>query len=340
MKGSIKHYYLSFVLLIILLTANFFLWQVSRNYVTNISHATFNERVLSYSKSASSVLEEYMDLPIYGAAFMTHNEVVNRKEFQNYYFDILSEKKDLYKAVTAVAYVQNVTDISAFVTDVKTDKSMSDVGYPFFNVFPPSDEKNAYAIKYIVPFEENKSLFGYNLASDPRQAELMREAVVLREPRATSNHIILNASRITVYNPVFRHATKGLELKGFIAVLLDPDILFDQLSDTQNSGITAAIYNGRTDLKNIDTDATTDDLLATKKGNVYRSAQYLTLAKQPFTIVYSSDESVQQTLGQKIVPQILLYGGSAIIFLLFTTINFMFFSSTEEKEWPSTKEKK
>lgn len=339
MKGNIKHYYLSFVLLIILLTANFFLWQVSRNYVTNISHATFNERVLSYSKSANSILEEYMDLPIYGAAFMTHNEVVNRKEFQNYYADILSEKKDLYKAVTAVAFVQNVTDIPAFVTEVKTDKSMSDVGYPFFNVFPPSDEKNAYAINYIIPFEENKSLFGYNLASDPKQAQLMRESVVLREPRATANNIILNASRITIYNPIFRQTIKGLELKGFIAVLLDPDVLFDQLSDTQNSGITASIYNGRTDLKNINAGVQTDDAIAGKR-NVYRSAQHLELAKQPFTIVYSSDESVQQTLGQKIVPQVLLYGGSAIIFLLFTTINFMFFSNAEEKEWNTSKEKK
>ncbi len=321
------------------MTANFFLWQVSRNYVTNVARATFNERVLSYSRSANSILEEYMDLPIYGAAFISHNEVVDRKEFQNYYVDILSEKKDQYKAVTAVAYVQNVTDISAFVNEVKSDKSMSVVGYPFFNIFPPNEEKNAYAINYIVPFEENKSLFGYNLASDPKQAELLRESIVLRAPRATSNHIILNANRIAIYNPVFRQTNKGFELKGFIAVFLNPDILFDQLSDTQNSGIIASIYNGRTDVKDKDTSFQTD-VMITAKRNIYKSVQYLNLAKQPFTIVYSSDESVQQTLGQKIVPQVLLYGGSAIIFLLFTTINFMFFSSTEEKEWPSAKEKK
>lgn len=337
MKNNLTHYYVSFIFLIILLTANFLLWQLSRNYVANVSRATFNERVVSYAKNTSAIIRDYMNIPIYGAAFITHSEEVKRNEFEHFFRDVLSRRGDTYTAVKAVAFVQNVTDTGSFVNEVKADKSLSLVGYPFFSIFPNTEEKTAYAINYLVPFDENKSLFGYNLASDPKQAEVIRESIILHEPRATEKLIVLNASRITVYNPVFTQGSKGGQLKGFIAMILDPDVLFDQLTDTQNSGITASLYNGKKNLKDIN--SITANNITSPKDHLFQSVQYVEIAKQPFTILYTSEESSQQTFLQKIVPQLLLYGGSGIIFLLFMTINYIFFSNENGKEWSTTKEK-
>lgn len=338
MRVNLKHYYISFVLLILLLTANFFLWQISRSYVSNSARATFNERVLSYSKDVRDDLREYMDLPIYGSAMIDNIPNVSRKEFQSYFTDIISHRKEVYVAVKGMVFVENVTDQKLFIEKVRGDKSIVDVGYPFFNIFPPTTENTIFAINYIAPFEENKSLFGYDLATDPKQLEIMRQAIITRNPLATESLIVLNSNRITVYSPIFTTNNNKQELKGFIAMILDPDILFEQMADTHNSGIVADVYNGKKD-----TIPSTKRLYESDDANPkFQSMQYVELAKQPFTIVYSSTESAQQSLLQRIVPQFLLYGGSGIIFLLFMTVNYMFFSKTSpesEKTWTGTKTK-
>ncbi len=86
--------------------------------------------------------------------------------------------------------------VDEFISGVRADKSMRSEGYPNFFIFPVENQADFYVIKYIEPYEENKAMMGFNLASDELRRDRLHkardtgEAISLSKPAVKPSSVL------------------------------------------------------------------------------------------------------------------------------------------------------
>lgn len=333
-RRHFARYYISTGLMVVLLCVNYFFWHYTKSQIYKISRASYNERVDRLTAEAQSLIEEYLAISDEGKSLFMLAPSLSRKQFTAYFQSILALREHRYNAISAVLFADYIAKPADYAASIRADHTVSPMGYPYFNITPEITTP-ATIVNYIVPYEEHTDLFGYNIMTDPAQQQYLAKSHVTRRAVATEKQLFLNAQRITIYQPIFEpEGTR--DLKGYLILLIDPDVLFQSIADIGDHGITLHVYKGaldRIDQSSADNhyfgDVNSLYLSDPRLSGDYQSLRHIDIAGQKLTLAFNESEASQITFFQRTLLNGILYGGTVTIVLIFIAMNYLIFWNTE-----------
>jgi PAS domain S-box-containing protein len=185
-KSSKKGVRSAYVFLFISFAATFFAWLQARDFLNQLRIEKFNIEADETEAIINDVLKSYVDALYSARALFAASKTVERNEW-NAYINLLS-LEERFQGVHALSYLKRVPleEKENFIKRVQGDTSLSQEGYPDFDVYPEGDREEYIIVTFIEPFEKNKAAFGFDLFSNPSRKAGLERARDENTPIATA----------------------------------------------------------------------------------------------------------------------------------------------------------
>lgn len=325
-------YYITAVLLILLLIFNIFIWQIVKNQLDRAAEKTEQEKIEIVANNMRVYMHEYEETAIFGSVYLG-NDLISRKSFDKYFSDTLKTHGKEAQAISSILYVEKITDLEEFKKSISKNEEFSLDEKAFYKI-TPYETVPAYVVKYVYPFEENRLYLGYNTITDEEQSVAMEKSSSNNSLAATRKRSFINKDQIVIYNPVYSH-TNPTEMKGYVAVLIDPKRLFQDL-ESIGADAPFAVYEGKINASDINNkelyfESGFNPLKGLVKTKVNNIVKHVHLADQPLTFIFTTPKKPTLPNEQQLLLNILLHGGSGIIFILFVIVNLLIITVSKTK---------
>jgi signal transduction histidine kinase/ActR/RegA family two-component response regulator len=333
-----------FSVFLISLTATLVLsWAFSRNM--EIKDASrFQNNVAMMQNSVNSELRTYIGL-LQGAAalFAANGNDVTRDKFHKYISTLQIRK--YYPGIEGIGYSARIPPEA--VKDY-TRAQQGSLGRSDFHIWPKYDREEYHAIVFLEPSDKtNDGAVGYDMYTDDVRRAAMQRARDEGVPVASGRVMLIQDVDQTrqpgflVFVPIYEGGVvpdtlpaRRDKFVGFAYAPFRADLLFPGISDKKTprpQGLDFAVYDGTQPLpENLLYASDTENL---KKGHArYVAQRSLTVAGEPWTIVYASRLNFELNSGQTLAPFLLL-GGMVVTFWL-TAITL--FEVQARRDWEMT----
>ena len=236
---EILYFFLIFSLVISICVPLWFYFHRLVDTIIELEFITFSEQI---SHQIEDSVEIYSNILLAARACYQASEGIDRDEWDTFFKEQNLHEK--YPGFLSLNYVEKVLveEKDEFVKKIREE------GFTDFDIHPADgSEKEYFVVNYIEPFEENKSAFGFNLASDPRRLAALQFArdtknfsstapIVLyfRPNQAGSAFLVM----LAVYDnnkPSDTLVERRTNLKGFIVGAFNSEILFSSILDSDLS---------------------------------------------------------------------------------------------------------
>ncbi len=331
-----RDFVISFIILIVLLTINFFSWQISKIAVSKNIRDQFNDKVYFVRQQIEDRLQKQEEFLKAGTRFFLSSDGVTRNEFMTYFGSVRSEK--LYSGTESTLYLEKIAhkDIDVFTKKVREDKSVSQYGYPFFNIQMLSDHDEEHiVVSMIEPFEENKLLFGYCVSGDPVLMSYFNEARDTKKLIITPEVTIMNIKRILYITPIYDPktlsnsvATRNENLTGFLVGLVKSDSILDGILPANNTdgGLSLAVYEGEISQRDLVKhtafyEDSNETAALVKKEDLFTRTEVITVGDRKWTVFFTSNPYQQNLDYEKMVPNLFFFSASGLSFLMFLLLS-------------------
>jgi len=160
-------YRASWVALVLgLLTSGVAWWQAGASLKAQADNQFARQAGDTFTR-LDQMVDHYIDVLVSFQAMFMVNEQVPRRTFHQHYIDLNAE--DEYPAMLAVQYAQLVPlrDKTSFEASVRQDRSLSQIGYPHFQIHPAGNRATYLPIVFNEPMTRNMPAFGYDILSKP-----------------------------------------------------------------------------------------------------------------------------------------------------------------------------
>ncbi len=318
-------YYLTSILLILLLIFNIIIWQLLKNQLQIAAQISEKEKLNSAVSLMEDSIHEYEEMATFGNPVIS-SDSLNRTMFNNYFSAIVKSHQSETTALKAVLYIEKTETPAKLISEMEKDTSIPLENRAFVKIHP-YESTPAYVVKYIVPFAPNEGLLGYNAVSDSEQLKIIERAIRTNSISATKNQLFIDGEYFIFYLPS-QTKINNKETTGILAILVDPKILFQNWESIAGK-IPISVYEGNYKLKDISNAKlyfeSNGDPLAPfiKKADSEKVVKYVPMADQTLTVVFSIPVNPELPRIQKLMLNILLFGGAGIIFIIFIIINLL-----------------
>ncbi len=140
-------------------------WLVAGRQVEQAAIADFANQANLAANLVDRRVQRYVDL-LYGLeAFSAQERELTRREFNAHAAAVQAGRR--FPGVQGIQFVRRVPreQADAFVRAVRSDRSVSPLGYPGFDIRPRTDVAEHWVIDYVEPLAGNEVAFGLDLQS-------------------------------------------------------------------------------------------------------------------------------------------------------------------------------
>lgn len=328
-----KELFVALLLLLILLTLNFTLRQITQVRQGAIAKESFEEASLDIKELVEKKITFYADILYFGKKLFEASDSVSRMDFNTYYIDLFSNKRTDLNAVESIAYVEKVTDKKNYVSKIRAEKTQTPFQFLYFNLTTIEDKRIGYVFNYITPNIDGSRYFGYDAAENQQ----LRDAFLKSE-----NELSLVATRVVslfgkdtlfLIQPVFEKSTqlKATTVSGYIVMGINPDRMFDDIFSTQEIG-KAINMEVSFFMDNKEPFYYEKNVTLTKEEEKLQSLAQIKLGDKDVFLKTESSTNVNQTQFEQLFPDILFFGSSAIVLGFFVFVMSVNMSKEEKEE--------
>lgn len=328
-----KQLYIALIFLLILLTLNFALRQITQIRQAAIARESFEEASLDIKDLMENKIDSYIDVLYYGKKLFEASDAVLRTDFNAFYLDLLTSKKDDLNAVEMIAYVEKVKDKKAYINKIKAEKTQTPFQFLYFNLTTQEDKKIGYIFNYISPNIAGSRYFGYDAAESPQLSEAFSKSEADRALVSTQVINQFGKDLIFLIQPIYEKNTqmKAATVMGYIVMGINPNKMFDNIFSTQKIGR----------LINMETSFLRDsgdpfyyerNVTLTKEEKKFQSLAHMKLGDREIFLKTEASTQVNQTLLEQFFPDILFFGSSAIVLGFFMFVMSMNMDKEEKKK--------
>lgn len=226
-----QQFYVVLVFLVILLTFNFVLRQVTKERQMSGSEELFKEASHDIKESMEHRLSTYASVLGFGKRLFESSETVTRTEFSSFYSDLSQTQPDLTDGVELVSYVEKVQDKKGYVNRIKTEKTQIPFQFLYFNLKTLEDKAVGYIFNYMVPHNNGSRFFGYDAVEIPELKEAFEKSENENKIIMTRQISMFGKELIFFIQPIYEKNIKltPLKLNGFIVIGVSPYKMFEKI---------------------------------------------------------------------------------------------------------------
>jgi diguanylate cyclase (GGDEF)-like protein/PAS domain S-box-containing protein len=254
MKTYLRPHNLALAALACGVAATLFAWFFAGRQAEREAAAEFENHATLAANLLERRMERYEDV-LYGLEALAYHDVtVSRREFHRYVAAL--ELANRFPGLRASVFNHRVPGAKReeYVEGVRNDRSVSPEGYPQFDIHPPGDRDEYWAIEYIEPPPGDTAVFGLDILTRPVARAAASRARDTGEASATERYRLANevgsSYGLVIYLPIYSVPSPGsLEerratLRGFVnvAMRLD-DVLADLMSEPVAGGLRLRIHD-------------------------------------------------------------------------------------------------
>lgn len=327
------------VLLIMTIAA----WQYVSITVNGLITGRFQADVNENFSQIQSTLKFYLNAVYAYQGFFEGSQLVERPEFAVYSKKVVTER---YSGLYSVVYAERVKkeNLSAFISAVRSDKSVNPKGYPDLKILPEGDREEYYPLKYIEPEVGNETAFGFDPYVLPDRRPAMERARDTGEPSATGELEIATlpagANRgFIIFMPVYRSgapranaAERQRAIVGFIDLVFVSRDFFSAIV-SKSPDIDIEIFDGAVPLKEnllYDSDAVLRTFEAGFKSRAVETKQ-LEVGGRTWTFKFIALSGYKLSFFAEYASLFTLFSGLIFSFLIFWIVYM--FATGKEKAW-------
>lgn len=165
---------------------------------------------------------------------------VSRSEFHQYAANLDLAKR--LSGLQAISFHRRVLHAQrgAFIARVRADRSLAAEGYPEFDLRPPGDRPEYLIADYVEPMAGNLAVFGFDVATQPSNADAIREARDTGRFRVSEPFQVVQSPdgspRVVLRAPVYRRDSlrdtidqRRQALAGFVVLTMETRTSFRDL---------------------------------------------------------------------------------------------------------------
>lgn len=225
-----KQFYVVLVFLVILLTFNFVLRQVTKERQMDGSQKLFKEASHDIKESMEFRLSGYANALSFGKRFFESSTTVTRAEFLSFYSDLAQFQPEVAEGIELISYVEKVQDKKTYINRIKAEKTQIPFQFLYFNLKTLEDKATGYIFNYIVPHVNGSRFFGYDAAEIPELRDAFRKSESENRMIMTRQISIFGKDLIFFIQPIYEKNTKltAMKLNGFIVVAVIPYKMFEK----------------------------------------------------------------------------------------------------------------
>jgi diguanylate cyclase (GGDEF)-like protein/PAS domain S-box-containing protein len=254
MKTYLRPHNLALAALACGVAATLFAWFFAGRQAEREAAAGFENHATLATNLLERRLERYIDV-LYGLEALAYHDVtVSRAEFHRYVTAL--ELGNRFPGLKASVFNRRVpgSQRDEYVRGVRNDRSVSPEGYPQFDIHPPGDRDEYWAIEYVEPPQRDTSLFGLDISTRPVARAAASRARDTAQASATERYRLADevgsSYGLVIYMAIYGPTPpRSLEerreaLRGFVnvAMRLD-DVLANLTSEPSVGGLRLRIHD-------------------------------------------------------------------------------------------------
>lgn len=225
------------VVLAVGLATSFFVSSILSRHLEQEARARFEARSGYMLASLERRLDDFSNLILGMQGLFIASAHVSREEFRRY-----SENLNLQQrlpGLQALSFQRRVArqDKAAFISRVRSDRSLDLQGYPEFSIRPEGERAEYIVIDFIEPMAANQAAFGYDAGTQPGNADAIRLArdtgrVQISEPFGIVQspggrpRLVLRAPVYRRGQPLTNVEQRRAALDGFVVLTLETHASF------------------------------------------------------------------------------------------------------------------
>jgi CHASE1-domain containing sensor protein len=336
-----KDLFTALIFLVILLSFNFFLRQITKTRLLDHSQESFKEASIDIHHAMEDRISSYATLLFYGRKLFEVNGAVTRSGFDVFFSSSLNKQKDSLMAIDAIAYIEKVKDKSAYVSRIRAEKTNTPFEFLYFNLNNATDKKEGYIFNYLTPHIGTSRYFGYDAVESEELLKSLKtsgeeDKLVLTYPIS-----LFGKEQVFLILPIYKNKNTTLasrleSLEGYIVLALSPDKLFDTVFSYQeiSKSINIKVYytNDRT-REPFYLESNNDEITRLKDEEKLIATKELIFADKKMYISTEASPKVELSLFEQVFPDIIFIGGSVLVIsFFFFMISFRMSCDEKEKE--------
>jgi len=229
-------------------------WYVVGRQAEGEARAEFASQAAVATNVVERRLQRYIDLLYALDALANHQPTLSRLEFHNYVAAL--DLGQRLPGVQAVEFLRRVRehDREAFIERVRTDRSLTQRGYPGFSIKPPGVRSEYWVIDYVEPMSGNESVFGLDIHARRGAREAAERSRDHASPVFTGKYRLAQETGasfgLVMYLPVYygtRPASvveRRAQLMGFVNVVLRiDDMMAGMMAEPISAGLRIRIHD-------------------------------------------------------------------------------------------------
>jgi len=214
-RDKIKRLLPSFLILILALIINYFLYDSFKENIHNLRNIEFNKATQSIqTRFINLISTELGILKSIGGLYNILPQVTKD------YFEIYGTVPlETYKSITSLSYIMPLEDrnVNTFLFDQYA------IGYYYYEIYPEGRRKNYNLVQMMVPFTdyENERLLGYDIKTSEVINSSFNKAKETGEPACSdflNFEIHNNILTAFIFYPIFEKKNNKKEFKGALAL--------------------------------------------------------------------------------------------------------------------------
>lgn len=320
-----KQLYIALIFLLVLLTLNFTLRQITQIRQVAIARESFEEASFDIRDLMNNKITSYIDVLYYGKKLFEASDMVSRTEFNTFYLDLFNSKKDDLNAIEMIAYVEKVTDKKTYVNRIRAEKTQTPFQFLYFNLTTQEDKKTGYIFNYISPNIAGSRYFGYDATENPQLSQAFSKSEADHALVSTQVVNQFGKDMIFLIQPIYEKNTllKATAVSGYIVMGINPSKMFDNIFSSQRIGESINIETSFLS-NNGDPFYYEKNVALTEQEEKFQSLAHIKLGDKEVFLKTEASIKLDQTLLEQFFPDILFFGSSTIVlgfFMFVLTVN-------------------
>lgn len=160
-----------FVIFLLCLLVNFYLWRLLTNYIQERSKLRFENSTEQIQSAIRTRMNAYEDVLLAGRGLYYASDTVSRNEWSTYTNSLNIEKR--FPGMLGVGFAPKITkeNKQQYIDTVRAE------GFTNFTITPDGDRQEYFPITFIDPFNDiNKRAFGFDMLSNDVRKQAMERA--------------------------------------------------------------------------------------------------------------------------------------------------------------------
>ncbi len=340
-----KELFIAILFLIILLSFNFFLYQITKTRLLNNSQEFLNEKGKYIQSLMERRITDDTTLLILGSKLLEVNTSLSRAQYSSFFSSVLAsvldKQKNQFGAVDGIAYIEKVQDKSAYVARIRAEKTKTPFEFLYFNLNSINDKNTGYIFNYIEPKINNTRYFGYDAAESNELLAALKKSEAEDKLILTKSIKLFGKDQLFLIQPIYKNIDTELisrsdSLIGYIVLILSPEKLFDNIVPSREMGalINIKVYDNEDTSVPFYVDINNDNISRMKKEDKLILSKELAFADRKIEASIETSPQVELSLFEQVFPDILFIGGSVMIasFFYFMISFKMKYYDEEKKE--------